>query len=249
MGNGVGTKMDWKAILLLGAQGAFTAIAAPTSVAGYEAAAVIHGGTVAGVVRVAKPLPPPLPPLDVFKSKSVCGETVPNEALVVASDGALRYAVVSFEDVRRGQAPEAETVTVIDNLGCRFLPRVVSASVGQWLLFRNSDPVLHNADGRMDGRTVFNIGLPKGREVRRPLVEPGLIEITCNVRHTWMKAWAFVAVHPYHAVTDAEGAYEIRDVPPGHYVVWVWHERLGEHRKEVDVEAGKVVSLDFVLPH
>jgi hypothetical protein len=214
---------------------------------GYEAVAVGDGGGVAGVVRVAKPLPPRLPPLEVFKSKEVCGETVPDDALVVAPDGALRYAVVSLEGIDRGLAPEAETVTVIDNVGCSFVPRVVSASVGQWLLFRNSDPILHNADGRMQGRTVFNVGLPKGREVRRPLVEPGIIEIGCDVRHTWMKAWVFVAVHPYHAVTDSEGAYEIRGVPPGHYVVRVWHERLGEHRKEVDVEAGKIAPLDFEL--
>lgn len=217
-----------------------------TDAAGYEAIPVTNVGRIAGVVRVSKPLPP-LPPLEVFKNKQTCGEAVPDDSLVVTSDGAVQYAVVSLEGVTRGLAPEAESVTVIDNVGCRFVPHVASASVGQWLLFRNSDPLLHNADGRMNGKTVFNVALPKGREVRRPLVEAGLLAITCDVRHTWMKAYVFVADHPYHAVTDVSGTYEIRGIPTGSQTVRVWHERLGELRKEVSVEAGKVTTVDFDL--
>ena len=225
----------------------------------YDSVSVENPGRLTGTVEVAKPFPGSLPPLEVFKSKAVCGDSVPDESLIVSGDGAVRYAIVSLEGITRGQAPEAEAVTVIDNVGCRFVPHVASASVGQWLLFRNSDPILHNADGRMvavdggkvgkSGKTVFNVGLPRGREVRRPLVEPGLIEITCDVRHTWMKAWVFVAPHPYHAVTDAEGAYEIGGVPAGRYTLRVWHERLGEQRKEVAVEAGKTTTVDFELAH
>jgi hypothetical protein len=224
-------------------------VAQSAAAAGYESVAVSNGGSIVGVVRVAKPLPSPPPPLEVFKNKAVCGATVPNETLVIAADGALRYAVVALEGITRGRAPEPEAFTVIDNVDCRFVPHVASASVGQWLIFRNSDPILHNADGRLGRTTLFNVGLPKGREVRRPLVEPGLVEITCDVRHTWMKAYVFVAEHPYHAVTDIEGAYEIRDVPPGRHAVRVWHERLGEQHKEANVEGGKLTILDFELQH
>jgi hypothetical protein len=218
-----------------------------TPAAGYEPVVVAEGGAIAGTVRVAPPLPPPLPPLEVFKSRSVCGDTVPDETMVVAGDGGLRYAVLTLDGIARGRTPEPEAVTVIDNVGCRFVPHVASASVRQWLLFRNSDPILHNADGRLAGKTLFNVALPKGREVRRPLVEPGLLEITCDVRHTWMRGYVLVVEHPYHAVTDAEGVYEIRDVPPGRYTVRLWHERLGERREEVHVEPGKVTTRDFEL--
>ena len=234
-------------LLRVSALGVAALVACGTPVAAYQAVDVTDGGTIAGVVRVARPLPPPLPPLEVFKNRPVCGQTVASDALVVAADGGLRYAVVSLDGIARGRAPEREAVTTIDNVGCRFVPHVASASVGQWILFRNSDPILHNADGRMAGKTLFNVALPKGREVRRPLVEPGLIEISCDVRHTWMRAYVLVTEHPYHAVTDAEGAYEIRDVPPGRYAVRLWHERLGERREEVKVEAGKVTTLDFEL--
>jgi plastocyanin len=220
--------------------------AVSTAAGDYEAVPVANGGRIAGQVRVAGS-PATLPPLQVFKNKKVCGETVTNDALVMGHDGALRYAVVNLEGVRRGLAPEAETVNVIDNRGCHFDPHVLTASVGQWLVFRNTDPVLHNARARLDGRTLFNIAIPTGREKRRPLVEPGLIQIDCDVLHTWMRAYVFVARDPYHAVSDLDGAYEIRDIPPGHYTVRVWHERLGEQRKEVEVAAGKVTTLDFEL--
>ena len=213
---------------------------------GYEAIAVEDGGGIAGVVRVSKP-PPALPPLEVFKNKQVCGETVPNEALVLGPDGAVRYAVVHLQGIARGRAPEAEAVNVIDNRVCRFVPHVVAASVGHWLVFKNSDPVLHNSDARLGKKTLFNIAIPPGREPRRPLVEPGLVRITCDVRHTWMEAYVFVAEHPYHAVTDASGEYEIRGIPPGRHTLRVWHERLGEQQKEVEVHAGKITTLDFDL--
>jgi plastocyanin len=220
--------------------------ASPGLASDYETIDVPDGGTIAGTVRVSKP-PKPLPPLEVFKNKAACGATVPNDALVIGEDGAVRYAVVHLQGIARGRAPEAEALNVIDNRNCRFVPHVVTASVGQWLVFKNSDPVLHNADARIGTKPLFNVAITPGREVRRPLVEPGLVKINCDVRHTWMEAYVFVAVHPYHTVTDASGEYEIRDIPPGRYTVRVWHERLGEQQKEVEVHAGKMAPLNFDL--
>jgi plastocyanin len=220
--------------------------ASPATAGEYTAVAVPDGGAIGGAVRVSNP-PASLPPLEVFKNKAVCGETVPNDALLIGKDGGVRYTVVHLQGISRGRAPEAEAINVIDNRDCRFVPRVVTASVGQWLVFRNSDPVLHNADARIGAKPLFNIAITPGGEVRRPLVEPGLVKINCDVRHTWMEAYAFVAEHPYHTVTDASGEYEIRDIPPGRYTVRVWHERLGEQQKEVEVHAGKMAPLDFDL--
>ncbi|HWE37464.1 MAG TPA: carboxypeptidase-like regulatory domain-containing protein [Isosphaeraceae bacterium] len=45
--------------------------------------------------------------------------------------------------------------------------------------------------------------------------------------HPWMTAWWLVLDHPYFAVTDEKGAFEIRDVPTGPQQVVVWHEALG----------------------
>ena len=63
-----------------------------------------------------------------------------------------------------------------------------------------------------------------------------------------MTSTIVVTEHPYHAVTDAYGEYEIRDVPPGVYRLKVWHERLGVQEKDVEVKGGTVSKVDFALP-
>jgi len=39
-----------------------------------------------------------------------------------------------------------------------------------------------------------------------------------------MNAEMFVAPHPYYAVTDESGAFQLNDVPPGEYHIVAWHE-------------------------
>ena len=211
------------------------------------AAAPPPGGVVSGTVHLTG-TPPARPPLPVFKHAEVCGASVPDERLVVRPDGGIRYAVVSVDGVRGGKKPERDLTVVLDNRGCRFDPHVQVAEVGQWLEIRNSDPVLHNADARLGTETIFNVALPPGRTVRKPLGRAGMVKITCDVRHTWMVANVAVADHPYHTVTDAYGAYEIGDLPPGHYVLRVWHEELGTQERRVTVEAGKTVTVDLAYP-
>jgi hypothetical protein len=200
-------------------------------------------GTLSGVVRLAGPAPA-RPALPVFKYPEVCGQSVPDERLVVGPGGGVRYAVVTVEGVRDGATPERDAVHVLDNRGCRFEPHVQVAEVGQWLQIRNGDPILHNADARLANETLFNLALPPGREVRRPLARAGRIAVTCDVRHTWMSAYVVVADHPYHSVTDAYGAYEIRDLPPGRYTMRVWHEELGTLDQEVRIEAGRTTTAE-----
>jgi hypothetical protein len=204
-------------------------------------------GVVAGTVTLAGPRPV-RPPMPVFKSHEACGDAVPDDRLVVASGGGVRYAVVTIEGVKEGKKPERDIAILLENRACRFEPHVQTAEVGQWLELHNSDPVLHNADARIGPETLFNVALTPGRQVRKPLARPGLIAITCDVRHTWMSAFIAVTDHPYHTVTDAEGAYEIRDVPPGEYTLRVWHEVLGTRESRVTVGAGVTAAVDFTYP-
>jgi hypothetical protein len=120
-------------------------------------------------------------------------------------------------------------------------------SVGQFLLIKNTDPILHTAHAYFpEGQPHFNVGLYPGRVSRKPIVAPGVVKIVCEV-HPWMSSFLVVTEHPYHAVTDAYGEYDVRDVPPGNYKLKVWHERLGTQEKAVEVKAGGVSKIDFVL--
>ena len=108
---------------------------------GYEEIVVKNGGTLNGAVKLAGAIPK-LPHLQVTKYKEVCKD-VPNESLIVGHAQGLRYAVVTLEGIAKGKAVEKESVHELDNVKCRFLPHVQAASVGQFILFKNSDPILH----------------------------------------------------------------------------------------------------------
>jgi plastocyanin len=211
----------------------------------YEEIAVKDGATIHGTVKVEGTLPK-LPPLQITKAKEVC-RNVPNENLLVGSGQGVRYAVVTLEGITKGAAVEKEAVHELDNLGCRFVPHVLAASVGQFVVFKNSDPILHTAHALFTaGQPQFNVGLYPGKVSRKPLVTAGVVKIVCEV-HPWMSAYIVVTDGPYHSVTDVYGEYLITDIPAGNYRVKVWHEILGTLEKTVEVKAGSSNKVDFIL--
>jgi plastocyanin len=200
----------------------FTAmlVVAVASQAAYRETLVTDGGTINGHVRVIGGIAP-LPPQPVFKEKDYCGETVVDERLVTDPAGGVAGAVVHLVDVAAGK-PIARSDTIrLDNRKCAFVPHVASASVGQSLEMHNYDPFLHDAHAWLGSQTLFNLAIPRDRTVRHTLTEPGIAHVNCNIRHTWMHAYLFVADHPYHVVTDASGRFELDQVPPGTYTIAV----------------------------
>ncbi|MFQ5684033.1 MAG: carboxypeptidase regulatory-like domain-containing protein [Candidatus Binatia bacterium] len=217
----------------------------PFSAFAYEEVAVTNGGTIAGFVRF-RGKAPELPPLRIVKAKKFC-KRVPNETLVMGPGQGIRYAVVTLEGVARGKAVEREASHEMDNLSCRFVPHVQAAGVGQFLVLKNGDPILHTVHAVFQhGQPQFNVGLFPGRVTRKPLVSPGIVKIHCEV-HPWMSAYIVVTDHPYHAVTDIYGEYLISNVPPGTYRLKVWHESLGVEEKRVEVKGGEKSKVDFTL--
>jgi hypothetical protein len=88
---------------------------------------------------------------------------------------------------------------------------------------KSSDTVLHTI--HMDGAASFNMPFPfPDRPVTRMMETPGLVNLRCNGGHVWMNAEMMVVPHPYYAVTDQSGKFELTDVPPGSYEIVAWHE-------------------------
>jgi plastocyanin len=214
--------------------------------AAYRDTQVTDGGGISGRVRVVGEIAP-LPPQPVFKEKDYCGETVVDERLVTDAAGGLAGAVVHLVDVVAGKPVASSDEVRLDNRKCAFVPHVASASVGQRLEMRNYDPFLHDAHAWLGSRTLFNLAIPKGRTVSQTLTDPGIVHVNCNVRHTWMHAYLFIAEHPYHAVTDASGHFALDQVPPGTYTIAVWHELLGSREQKVTVAPGQTTTVDFEL--
>lgn len=225
--------------------GLLVAVLLPSNGGAYEEVAVNNGGTISGFVKVDGKAQK-VGYLEVTKNKEVCGKVV-SESLVVGVGQGVRYAVVTLEGISKGKAVEKEAVHELDNEKCRFVPHVQTASVGQFLLLKNSDPILHTAHAYMpEGQPHFNVGLYPGRVSRRPLVSAGVIKILCEV-HPWMVGFVVVKEHPYHTVTDVYGEYQISEVPAGKYRLKAWHETLGALEKEVEVKGGAATKMDFLF--
>jgi plastocyanin len=216
----------------------------PSFVDAYEEITVTTGGTIRGIVKMQGKAPK-LAPLKVTKFKEVC-RNVPDESLIVGPSQGIRYAVVTLEGVSKGKPIEKESVHELDNVKCRFVPHVVVASVGQFLLLKNSDPILHTAHAYFKDQPHFNVGMYPGRVSRKPLAAAGTAKVICEV-HPWMSAYLVITDHPYYAVTDVYGEYEIGDVPAGTYKLKVWHEKLGLQETQVEVKAGATSKVDFDL--
>jgi hypothetical protein len=119
---------------------------------------------------------------------------------------------------------------VMDQPCCRFEPRVVAMREGQVLIARNSSPVAHNF--KYGGHPEFNPGgnpiIPPKSEVPIKDLKAHRIPVQAGcIIHPWMKGWIRVFDHPYFAVTDENGAFEIKDAPAGDLRLVVWHEEIG----------------------
>jgi Carboxypeptidase regulatory-like domain len=174
------------------------------------------------------------------------GERVLQQGVVAAPDGSsLANVFVRLEGEFPQTAVPAEPVTV-DQKGCLYYPRVVGMRVGQKLQVRNSDDLLHNVHSSSAVGNSFNVGQPKAGMLFEftPRTEEAMVKLGCDI-HSWMTTYIGVVSHPYFAVTDTQGAFTIRSVPPGTYRLHFWHERFGDVTKTVAVRGGAVATIDY----
>ncbi len=204
----------------------------------YREITVEQGGSISGQILFDGHAPP-LTNLPVHKNTEVCGESTPDESLLIDTHGGLKNVVVVVDGIQTGKGNPAPPA-LLDNKNCAFVPRVQTIAVGQTLALRNSDFILHNVHARRNGyKTVFNLGLPYWSEKTYRFTQPGRIRVDCDVLHTWMQAHIIVTDHPYTAVTDAAGRFGISRIPPGEYGLRLWHERLGEQAQPVSVRTAQ----------
>jgi plastocyanin len=159
---------------------------------------------------------------------------VDRRKVVVYLDSAPREA---FGELRPGSAR-------MDQRNEQFVPRVLAVTVGTVVDFPNSDKTFHNVFSLSPIRT-FNLGrFPPGRTGKVRFERPGIVPIFCDI-HSHMSAYVLVFSHPFFALSDDAGRYQIEGVPAGSYTLKVWSELGTAPSRRVSVPEGGSVDADF----
>ena len=190
----------------------------------------------------------------------------------VGPKGQFQDAVVLIEGIGQGK-PFVFQTTRIEAIDCRFKPFLTVVRDKERVEVVNMDPVMHDIQAyetsELGPRVLFNVPLPMNplhpRQVsmaaqyhRHLPGEPmkQVVHMTKDRRvfvmqcgfHAYMESWGLAVDHPYYAVTDQEGRFEIDGIPPGTYHVTVWHPQIGGAKAyKVTIEPGGHAILDVKL--
>lgn len=179
-----------------------------------------------------------------------------DEKFVFGDDGALQNVFVYVSkgvDASKGPFKPLIAKPEIDQIGCTYVPHVMGVVTGQELTILNGDSTLHNVKFTGANNPASNDGMPqKGMKLTKKYTKvetpaSGKPNFACDV-HPWMSAYLFVLDHPFFAVTQKDGSFEIKGLPAGEYEVTFWHEfsafKPDNATVKVKVEAGKAAEAN-----
>jgi len=151
-----------------------------------------------------------------------------------------------------GPLPTVYTIGLKDG---NFEPRVLTARAGDQLRFFNNSAAVINVNYSSDIES-FSILLPiLGEKKLYKALEPQRVPIrfTDDI-HTWMEGKVRVFDHPYFAITDKDGKFEIKDAPVGKWRVVYQHEsgyhqgKAGSLGFPIEVQNGNAISVLGDIP-
>jgi len=223
-------------------------------------------GTIKGQVVWSGDKLPDAPELKIDKDTEAClakGKVFSEEWVVNKDSKGIRWVFVwlANEDpkdkkelpIHPARKEIKEKKVEIDQPCCMFIPHALGMREGQTLVAKNSAPVAHNFN--YGGHPLVNPG-------KNVLMAPGgtvdigdlraderfPVSVGCNI-HGWMKAYVRVFNHPYFAITDENGNFEIKDAPAGNWRLKIWHDSgwrggaAGRDGEKITVKGGGVTDL------
>jgi plastocyanin len=218
----------------------------------FSAGQIACGTDIIGVITL-KGTPPPEKEITPLMENPDCAKmhaTTPTTYFyVVGAKGELADVVVSLKGVTGKSTGASAPAAELDQKGCLYTPTILAIQTGQKLVVKNSDPCVHNVHA-----TPAGPGNPETNQEQAPgaadltytFTQPEMfLRFKCDV-HPWMFAWVSVFDSPYFCVSDKDGKFVIKNVPPGKYTVEAAHRKLGTQTQDVEVKDSDV-NANFVF--
>ena len=156
---------------------------------------------------------------------------------VVAANGDLANVFVYVKEGLGNRTFDVpKDAITLDQSGCKYHPHVMGVMAGQTVKIVNSDPTTHNIHPTPKDNREWNESQSPGAPAINQSFphEEIAIPVKCNI-HPWMKGYIAVFDHPYFTVTGKDGSFDLKNVPPGNYMLVAWHELYGTNEQPVTI--------------
>jgi hypothetical protein len=207
-------------------------------------------GALSGTVKLAGPRP--VAKRIDMAADPACSRIHPapvtDEDVVAGTNGALENVIVYISDGlgNRSFDPPKEPV-VFEQKGCLYNPHILGMLARQTLQIINHDPTAHNIHPVPQNNREWNISQPPGSPpIEQTFAREEIIPVKCNV-HPWMRGYVGVFKHPYFAITNKDGRFDLKNLPRGEYTIEAWHEKYGVLTQKVTLETNQTKVLEFAF--
>lgn len=200
-----------------------------------------QAGSIHGKIIFSGEVPAPKT-ISTGKYVKVCGPSIQSDALLV-DNKRVKNAVIwlSGRGAKKLKAQPGEYP--FDQKKCQYSPHIVVMTKESTLEIHSSDPINHNIHTYSFENDPINVMFTPGQDFSQEFEEPEVVKVSCDL-HSWMEAWVVVTPNSYSALTAKDGVFEIKDVPPGKYILNVWHEVFGEHHQKIKVR-DDIININF----
>ena len=213
---------------------------------------VVRAADITGVIML-KGTPPKEVEITPLMDNPDCaamynGKAPTTRFYVVDAKGELADVVVSLKDISGKSTGAGAPPAVMDQKGCLYTPQILAIQTGQKLTVKNSDPCIHNVHttSKAGNADHNDAQMAAGADLTYTFDKPEMfLKFQCDV-HPWMFAWVSIFDSPYFSVSDKDGKFTIKNVPPGKYTIEANHRKLGAQTQEVEVK-DKDATVNFTF--
>ncbi len=120
----------------------------------------------------------------------------------------------------------------------RFAPHALLCRTGQVIRVRNADAVKHSVHTFPLRNQPVSLLLKAnaGDELlfKAEVAESLPFKVTSDL-YPWMSGYCLIVDHPYAAISDENGKFQIDNLPVGEHSFRIWHERAGYLERDFKV--------------